>query len=855
MGDADEPIVIDATPKRPISKRLLKRKKAPEQPTTEISRSSAGPWPTVGEGWKHFKSPRKEAEETRPEVDLATDDHAGKESHSTGDGEATSQFFESRPATAAKVAKVAKTAKTARPTTTKPVAVEPLQLEPAMSRRADWTPPTNKVPLILHSNSPGPEDGPCSQNRSAELFENLVGAYKCNDEARPEVVAMSDEASGFLKKRKRIELVPIEPAMEECPKALASPAKQKAAKKKARTITGLATAAYRPPSQAAAVVESEQQSSKVVDTDTGKRKGRKRASKASKKKPAPPKPILLSPESALRQVAGQEFLFGTSSQLARDQSPSQLRKFQTNSRQRNQLDCITLESPVNSDAIEPSEHRQSLWDAAARDADGDLFDAEMRNFADGSQRLPVPEDEDPFGYVQGTEEAIGLPHLPAEKDGRDDDSFANLSDILPTAQSKAVDVVDDGRADDSFVNLSDILRAAPSKAVCVVDDDSFAHLSDILSAAPSKAVRVVDDDRADDSFVNLSDILPATPSKAVDVVDDDSYFSVGNLAAGTLRYDGCANAVGERQRAHVPQEGEEEKLGAEAAAAAAEQAELEATTVLAGPRPSYEQLSDAQLAKQVARYGFKPIKKRTAMIALLQQCWQGAPRTTLGSRAASTSTANPAKRGAASAPAPAATTPEKRRRGRPRKTSASDGAAQEPPPSAQPTASPKRPRGRPKKEADAPWTPQRTLRCPKAAAVVMEIPDSEAESGSDGNSSPEAIFSPAAVDLALSVEDDTETSLATSPTDQQRILFSHIAKAVTTAPRTTDPANPSWHEKILLYDPIVLEDLTAWLNSGQLTRVGYDGEARVGEVKRWCESKSICCLWRVNLRGRERKRY
>jgi hypothetical protein len=59
---------------------------------------------------------------------------------------------------------------------------------------------------------------------------------------------------------------------------------------------------------------------------------------------------------------------------------------------------------------------------------------------------------------------------------------------------------------------------------------------------------------------------------------------------------------------------------------------------------------------------------------------------------------------------------------------------------------------------------------------------------------------------------------------------------------------------MLLYDPVVLEDLAAWLNTGELTRLGYDEEVSPAEVKRWCESRSVICLWKVNLRGKERKR-
>lgn len=52
-----------------------------------------------------------------------------------------------------------------------------------------------------------------------------------------------------------------------------------------------------------------------------------------------------------------------------------------------------------------------------------------------------------------------------------------------------------------------------------------------------------------------------------------------------------------------------------------------------------------------------------------------------------------------------------------------------------------------------------------------------------------------------------------------------------------------------MYDPILVEDFTRWLNTEGLGGVGYDGEARTGEVKRWCLSKSICCLFKENSRN------
>ena len=216
--------------------------------------------------------------------------------------------------------------------------------------------------------------------------------------------------------------------------------------------------------------------------------------------------------------------------------------------------------------------------------------------------------------------------------------------------------------------------------------------------------------------------------------------------------------------------------------------------------------------------------------------------------------------------------------------------------------------------ADAPLTPRRGKTRDGAAAcpatpklVVIEIPDSESDltaSPAQGGSPFKVVASPRPVpssrrstprqrgthrrarssvvesghDLADDVSDSgggsgTEAALAagdtgnaeagdlsllasaTAPaTDAQLTVFQAITRAVTTAPRSRDAARPSWHEKVLMYDPVVTEDLAAWLNEGQLDRVGFDSEVDADEVKRWCASKSVCCMGRATTRGKERKR-
>ncbi len=60
-----------------------------------------------------------------------------------------------------------------------------------------------------------------------------------------------------------------------------------------------------------------------------------------------------------------------------------------------------------------------------------------------------------------------------------------------------------------------------------------------------------------------------------------------------------------------------------------------------------------------------------------------------------------------------------------------------------------------------------------------------------------------------------------------------------------------------MYDPIVLEDLTAWLNGGALRGAGRleDGGVKAQLVQKWCEEHSVCCLWRDGVRGGAKLRY
>ncbi|OAQ62930.1 NUDIX family hydrolase [Pochonia chlamydosporia 170] len=657
---------------------------------------------------------------------------------------------------------------------------ESLLLEPAMVRRKNWTPPTKSATIILDSEAStiGEDAVAADQDGEAKSFGSLLSAYKCSESSTHDNAAYQSDGSAGTKRKvadQRVDSVVISV------NNVNPVSKPKAPRKKPRTITGLATAAYRQPTQAELTDVTQDgvavgQPKPLAETSK-KPKARKKPTK-TKKKPEPPKPVLFSPETALKQVAKQDFVFGTSSQLATEQSPTFLRELQLAMKDSNQLDYVDFTTPLNSDAIEPPEARPKLWDAAARDIDGDLFDVEVVNLTGSSPRLAkTPGEADPFGYFKG-DDASSPSNGVSSAGGcaKDDGSFVDIADILPPVCSKPT-------------------HKSSGRQQILTGAEAEAHQASKLSTSV--------------------EILGSQPMR--ENANTEPLVDKGHKTKDT------ANSS----------------------------------------RPTFEQYTDVELSKKISQYGFKPVKRRSAMIALLDQCWRQIGHGSQQRGMKTTSTA---------------ASPTRRPRGRPRKNSVDNTQIQEPPPSAQAPETPKRGRGRPRKDSQPTPTkptaskrittptrkrstksdatvPQKVL-----AAKVIEIPDSESEVadalGSSPLSSQSSTFSsPEKVNLTMSVDNDTELSLTMTPTDAQTHLFTHITKAVTTAPRTTDPANPSWYEKILMYDPIVLEDLASWLNSGQLSRVGYDEEVNPVELKKWCESKSICCLWKINLRGKERKRY
>lgn len=611
--------------------------------------------------------------------------------------------------------------------------------EPAIRRRRDWTPPPpDTIVLNSGSSAAAAETWSSPRNASAKqkqyaVFMNLRDSFTCKDDeaSTPNLAARPvGEKDDALTARRAIEMVP---AGDSAP----SPVKQKAPKRKARTITELAVAAYATPSSVddnvsvpVAVTKGRAATGKTAGRAkeavinpglplTKARKGIKARPKEKAKRGAC-QAVLLSPQSAMAESSAQDFVFGTSSQLAGDESPTFLRALHTAIRSSNQQDQQDA-GLFDVDSVDLSSRTTTthprLWAVGAR-MDGKLtFD----NVVDLEDDISFPEDPEAIVRAQQAVEArIQLEEL--------ETGIAEKASEPPKLSS--------GRA------------GAKKKVPALPPPESKRPVS---ASPPRQAERSLSQDQK-----------TVQPKNA---------------------------------------------------------------------RPNYETLTTTQLTTQVASYGYKPIRERKAMVALLSQCWeaQNQPPTKAFHTSASDSTAAPAS--------PAA----KRKKivATAKKASGSrlvEAAAAAPPNAGMVTQT----------------RAQRSAA--KARPPVFEIRDSE----SDGrlSLSPELpSSSPVSQDdLAMdATDDDADMSLAETPTGEESELFALITRAVATTPRTKDPASPSWHEKILLYDTIILETFTAWLNDGQLAVMGYTDTVTTAQAKKWCESKSVCCTMKYSLHGKERK--
>ena len=652
-----------------------------------------------------------------------------------------------------------------------------LCLEMATSRKKNWTPSKdtfgNHADILGHPS----ENLPCQDIQKTNLppsaqFGRLLGEYGFTQNSSDFCIdheAASYSNDNVTVKKRKIELIKgvFAPSQAERPKRQRSP------KKKLQTITGKATAPFMPiaTSSSPSLLEYFAASgSPVEDAGIGHLSATESckppAKRSTKKRPANPKakdlprerPILLSPESAMKTAGDQELIFGTSSQLVCEDSPTFLKDLQQAMKA---SDSIEDSSPENvgtaisgpskascSLALSPS---KNLWSVAARAVDGSLLSAEVVNLADTPRlsSVSVPTRDVPIRLPNGTSE-----------------SQRQLSDDTGMWQN--------------------------------IDHDSN----------PQKANSNVEPVLLEGSLENETSI-PRSVAEASLRIRPKSRSPI--------------------KKASVPE-------------------------VALDQMPNYVGFTDVQLSKQVTSYGFKVIKKREVMIDILEQCWKSRKSMVL-QEIPSKANISQAMTNDANGEMTRTGSPSKKR-GRPpkiptnpkvRANEASNGVIA-------------KARGRPKKDSKAVTASSTKQKRKKTSPTKTdgerltadEIYDSKPPTPSPPHR--RSLPKPRQ-QLPLSQPQARGASRMTTASEDREFLFSGITKAVTAPTPSHDLKNLTWHEKMLIYDPIVIEDLAAWLNAEGLDTVGVDDEVSPDQVKEWCEERSVCSMWKENLRGGSRGRY
>lgn len=616
-------------------------------------------------------------------------------------------------------------------------------------------------------------------------FENLIADYgyaKNEDIPLSESENNRDRRSEALKKRHKIEVVPINiyiyfytnqfKLVNIHPYLSAGNSAKSRPRKKPQTITEKATAPFMPEEPASTSVlnyfgspiqeangeyRTEATTKAFFEANTFKRKP---CFKPKKKSVTTKGPVLFSPKTAMKTTEDQELIFGTSSQLVRDESPiliEDMREAVEASRlmdeQRNSI--LPRQSrpsfgPIlsgSSGAKSSFASSRNLWSVAARDLDGSLLNVEVIDLVDTPKPCKI------------------LP--PSAK-------------LTHTREKNCPDSA-----------LTHEPQPAPDSALAKP------------RLEPTTQKNPLED-------MGLEQSIPRS------------------LAEASLRKRPRSQSPAKKQKALKKSEETSHELGD-------------------SQMPNYEGFKTAELSKAVAVNGFKAIKKRADMISLLEQCWKSRNRISSQALAPSVNVpelivANDPTDGISKTAIPV-----KKKKGRARKTSVSIAAVGDvnsitTAPAVNPPI--KKPRGRPKKDASIPLSPKNTTKT--TTIIPKPLPTKRISS-----TSPPPSNQPLTSHLSST---SSKTAATTTTTTTNPLLLQTITSAIKFFPPTHCATSLTFYEKILLYDPIVLEDLTVWLNTVGLGRVGADDEVGVKVVREWCLEQSVCFISREEGWRKKRKR-
>ncbi|KAK4863636.1 hypothetical protein LT330_002414 [Penicillium expansum] len=684
---------------------------------------------------------------------------------------------------------------------------EVLHLDEAMRRRMDWTPPRETAyEEVATVNDSGSQDKDHDLNLTGG-FGKLLSDYNYSGLALNPRDLVHNANGGGPTKRRRIELVNPEiqallnggysdssdqkSAQGENMTSLRKPKKTTKGKpKKFTTLTARMTAQYS--------TNDAEEDEPVIDClpDIRTTKGKRRKAKETEKQSSF---TLLSPGAAVEFLNDQDLVFGTCSQLERDDSPQTLRETQQAIHASEGLSYPGGTRDKDSRAIQESSTRsvsrlagsRNMWCVGARDTEGSLIQPETLRVVDLTDEGEPPTKKTHDNVEQASQKSLRRDWFELE--------FADI-DSPPEKRPSSLSLTERSLDSDMHVQVPVPIPAATATA-----------MAKAKPAKPAKPAKVAN----------------KTPIEAVDA---------------------------------------------------------QPTTSQAPSMPQYTGFTDVELSKQISTYGFKAVRGRKKMIDLLQQCWESKHGSNPTSDSQPIYQPEQPKELASkmdNVPEPAsvakAKATVKSKSGTSIKSQNSLGATKST------SAS----------QTSLQTTPKKNLRNPITGTSssfidVEEIQDSEEEiipSPSQVQKHYTDIYSKSKTGSrvqhhSLDILTKRPTSSPTKPKVVSKMsvkrpsssastkatqtaesckeislaeISAKITQAVRAQPRLSplsssrgSRSRPTWHEKILMYDPIVLEDFTAWLNIEGLGLVGEDREVGTASVREWCESKGICCCWKKN---------
>lgn len=601
--------------------------------------------------------------------------------------------------------------------------------------------------------------------------------------------------------------------------------KPKAPIRKRKTITDQATASYRTATDSPLLRHFVVHETPPIVEDKHSQKcpPRKTGSPAKKKRKSETETVvLLSPTGARKRFDSQEFVFGTCSQLERTGEDGAGLTYDSQSR--------TMLDGQNNDCDQPplpstSVARRGFLKTLAIDRKGGSSlrsdSGEMRNKVDGGhdvsvaevQKQPARQRESQLSKFQGAGGSLWDAAARDSSGGLLDVEFVDMTggeygdseprrnednDLLRGAMGNAAI----GRS--ATLNATEESCQSIRRELQIVEGAIAAHQNDPTQRSTSATLLL--------SSRTIINPIPARPP-------GDSFRSISSRAT-------TPSVAPAEMQPNPP---------SPVLNPVAQKAKKSKKTKPAPVMPDFQSYHLTKLKTEVAKFGFKNMRTRDRMISCLERCWdaQNKTSTTAALQSAEVddsglvvNTTGLSQRDAGEEEA----IPALHLQGDP---------AMVPPPR-KPCAHVKQKKT--EKEKATPKSPKRKA-APKKKPPPKAVPQSSDETV--GFIDPPAEPS-SPKKCAPGARTRKNSALPPSPKSavfKSTELHCRISKVVRESGR--NGSKFSFYHSMLMYDPIILEDMALWLNS-----MLHPETVNVEDAKTWCEANGVCCVRSESLRVR-----